>query len=338
MNKFTRAVFQLVLWFLVLIIIGLSQMNIVRFLQENVAAYICQAALIIGLIYFLAPHFLFKKKYVQFVLFSIILILVGAFVSSLMIRGNIGIEGPPPPGIHRNNLPGPMFVNLLLISVSYVFAVFLETFSFAQKKEEDLILSRSETLANELKFLKSQINPHFLFNSLNNIYALSIIDATKAQESILYLSEMLRYVLYDCEKPVVAIEKEVAYIEDYIQLFVLKSSKKYAITTSFTIDDPKLQIAPMLLIPFVENAFKHSNIQNVEEGFISINLHSNKDSLVFVIENSFKKGTANKDEVGGIGIRNVKKRLPLLYPDSSEIAIVDNNDIFKVELKMKVNV
>lgn len=338
MNKFTRAVFQLVLWFLVLIIIGLSQMNIVRFLQENVAAYICQAALIIGLIYFLAPHFLFKKKYVQFVLFSIILILVGAFVSSLMIRGNIGIEGPPPPGIHRNNLPGPMFVNLLLISVSYVFAVFLETFSFAQKKEEDLILSRSETLANELKFLKSQINPHFLFNSLNNIYALSIIDATKAQESILYLSEMLRYVLYDCEKPVVAIEKEVAYIEDYIQLFVLKSSKKYAITTSFTIDDPKLQIAPMLLIPFVENAFKHSNIQNVEEGFISINLHSNKDSLVFVIENSFKKGTANKDEVGGIGIRNVKKRLSLLYPDSSEIAIVDNNDIFKVELKMKVNV
>lgn len=338
MNKFTRAVFQLVLWFLVLIIIGLSQMNIVRFLQENVAAYICQVALIIGLIYFLAPHFLFKKKYVQFVLFSIILILVGAFVSSLMIRGNIGIEGPPPPGIHRNNLPGPMFVNLLLISVSYVFAVFLETFSFAQKKEEDLILSRSETLANELKFLKSQINPHFLFNSLNNIYALSIIDATKAQESILYLSEMLRYVLYDCEKPVVAIEKEVAYIEDYIQLFVLKSSKKYAITTSFTIDDPKLQIAPMLLIPFVENAFKHSNIQNVEEGFISINLHSNKDSLVFVIENSFKKGTANKDEVGGIGIRNVKKRLSLLYPDSSEIAIVDNNDIFKVELKMKVNV
>ena len=338
MNKFTRAVFQLVLWFLVLIIIGLSQMNIVRFLQENVAAYICQAALIIGLIYFLAPHFLFKKKYVQFVLFSIILILVGAFVSSLMIRGNIGIEGPPPPGIHRNNLPGPMFVNLLLISVSYVFAVFLETFSFAQKKEEDLILSRSETLANELKFLKSQINPHFLFNSLNNIYALSIIDATKAQESILYLSEMLRYVLYDCEKPVVAIEKEVAYIEDFIQLFVLKSSKKYVITTSFTIDDPKLQIAPMLLIPFVENAFKHSNIQNIEEGFISINLHSNKDSLVFVIENSFKKGTANKDEVGGIGIRNVKKRLSLLYPDSSEIAIVDNNDIFKVELKMKVNV
>lgn len=338
MNKFTRAVFQLVLWFLVLIIIGLSQMNIVRFLQENVAAYICQAALIIGLIYFLAPHFLFKKKYVQFVLFSIILILVGAFVSSLMIRGNIGIEGPPPPGIHRNNLPGPMFVNLLLISVSYVFAVFLETFSFAQKKEEDLILSRSETLANELKFLKSQINPHFLFNSLNNIYALSIIDATKAQESILYLSEMLRYVLYDCEKPVVAIEKEVAYIEDFIQLFVLKSSKKYVITTSFTIDDPKLQIAPMLLIPFVENAFKHSNIQNVGGGFISINLHSNKDSLVFVIENSFKKGTANKDEVGGIGIRNVKKRLSLLYPDSSEIAIVDNNDIFKVELKMKVNV
>lgn len=348
MNKFTRAVFQLVLWLLVMIIIGLNQDNIMRFIHENLAAYFCQVVLIIVLIYFLAPQFLFKKKYVLFVFFSIVMILVGAFLSSLMIRGHVGAEGPirdglrqnnlPPPGLRRNNLPGPIFINLLLISVSYVFAIFLETFSFAQKKEEALILSRSETIENELKFLKSQINPHFLFNSLNNIYALSIIDATKAQESILYLSEMLRYVLYDCEKPLVAIEKEVAYIEDFIQLYILKSSKKYAITTSFTIDDPKLQMAPMLLIPFVENAFKHSNIQNIGEGFITINLHSTNDSIVFVVENSFRKGPVNKDKVGGIGIRNVKKRLSLLYPDTHNVAIVENNNTFKVELKMKVNV
>ncbi|MGO4818575.1 sensor histidine kinase [Flavobacterium sp. W22_SRS_FP1] len=271
-------------------------------------------------------------------MFSILIIFIGAFISSLFLRGHHGIDMPPPPDFIKKNQPGPFFINLLLISVSYVFATFLETFSFAQKKEEDLILSKSETMENELKFLKSQINPHFLFNSLNNIYALSTIDSGKAQESILYLSDMLRYVLYDCEKPVVAIEKEVTYIEDFIQLFVLKSSKKYPITTSFNIENPKLEIAPMLLIPFVENAFKHSNIQNIGESFININLHSTSDSIVFEIENSFKKGPISKDGVGGIGVRNVKKRLSLLYPDTHILEITENSDTFKVKLKMDINV
>jgi two-component system LytT family sensor kinase len=338
MNKFTRAIFQLVLWFLVLIILGLNQEDTIRFLQENLIAYLFQAILIICLIYILAPKFLFKKKYVQFVVFSILIIFIGAFVSSLMAKGHHGIGMPPPPDFIKMNQPGPFFINLLLISVSYVFATFLETFSFAQKKEEDLILSKSETIENELKFLKSQINPHFLFNSLNNIYALSMIDAGKAQESILYLSDMLRYVLYDCEKSVVAIEKEVTYIEDFIQLFVLKSSKKFPITTSFNIEDPKLKIAPMLLIPFVENAFKHSNIQNIAESFINISIHSKADSVIFEIENSFKNGPVSKDGVGGIGIRNVRKRLSLLYPDSHMLEIIENNDTFKVKLKMNVDV
>ena len=338
MNKFTRAVFQLVLWFLVFVIIGLNQQGLAHFLHENLATYLCQVALIIGLIYFLAPNLLFKKKYIQFVLLSVIILFVGAFISSQMFEGPKGFDMPPPPKFRKKNLPSPFFINLLLISVSYVFAIFLETFSFAKKKEEDLILSKSETVENELKFLKSQINPHFLFNSLNNIYALSMIDSNKAQESILYLSDMLRYVLYDCEKPVVAIEREVTYIEDFIKLFVLKSSKKFPITTSFNIEDPKLQIAPMLLIPFVENAFKHSNIQDISASFINISLHSTKESIVFTIENSFKKGPISKDAVGGIGVANVKKRLSLLYPDAYMLEIVENNDTFRVELKMDINV
>ena len=337
MNKFTRAVFQLVLWFMVLIIIGLNQEDIIRFLNENLVAYLCQVLMIIGLIYFLAPKLLFKKKYVQFILLSIVIVFTAAYVSSQMIGAPRGFDMPPPPNFRKKNLPSPFFINLLLISVSYVFAIFLETFYFAQKKEEALILSKSETVENELKFLKSQINPHFLFNSLNNIYALSIIDASKAQESILYLSDMLRYVLYDCEKPAVAIEREVTYIEDFIKLFVLKSSKKYPITTTFKIEDPKLQIAPMLLIPFVENAFKHCNIQNTDESFITISIQSTNEIIVFKVENSLREGPVSKDTVGGIGIKNVKKRLNLLYPDSHLLVITENNDTFKVELKIKID-
>jgi LytS/YehU family sensor histidine kinase len=228
-------------------------------------------------------------------------------------------------------------INLLILSVSYILAIFLETFSFAQKKEEDLILSKSENIENELKFLKSQINPHFLFNSLNNIYSLSMIDSNKAQQSILYLSDMLRYVLYDCEKPLVSIEREVTYIKDFIQLFLLKSSKKYQIETHFFIENNAVQIAPMLLIPFVENAFKHSNIENIEESFIKINIHSSDDAILFSVENTFKKGPKVQDAVGGIGIQNVKKRLNLLYPDKHTLVISEINSTFKVELKINTN-
>ena len=338
MNKITRVIFQLILWLLVLIIIGLNQKDITQFLIENLLAYTCQAILIVTLIYVLAPKLLFNKKHLQFVLYSVILVFIAAFISSIMIRPHGGMGMPPPPGRGDKMLPSPIFINLLLITVSYVFATFLETFAFAQKKEEALIISKSEMIENELKFLKSQINPHFLFNSLNNIYSLSMIGSAKAQQSILYLSDMLRYVLYDCEKPVIAIEKEVTYIKDFIQLFMLKSSKEYPITTSFTIEDPKLQIAPMLLIPFVENAFKHSNIQNIKESSIAIRIHSTSTSVLFSIENTFKKGPIAKDGVGGIGIPNVKKRLLLLYPDAHSLEITENSNTFNVQLKMELNV
>ena len=338
MNKFTRAVFQLVLWFLVLIILGLNQEVIGRFLIQNSVTYFLQAGLIVVLIYYLAPKYLFNKKHFLFFLFSILLVVACAFLSSIMIRTHPEMGAPhPPPGPRMRNEPGPFFVNLLLLTVSYVFAIFLETFAFAQKKDEALILSKTETIENELKFLKSQINPHFLFNSLNNIYSLSMIDSDKAQKSILYLSDMLRYVLYDCEKPIVAIEKEVTYIEDFINLFFLKSSKKYPVETRFTIDSNSLQIAPMLLIPFVENAFKHSNIETVTDAFITIDLIANATGIHLIVENSFKKGPKVQDGVGGIGIVNVRKRLNLLYENNHSIEIVENNNIFRVELKIGTN-
>lgn len=338
MNKFTRAVFQLVLWFLVLLILAFNQVDILRFLRINAVTYFLQASLILVLIYYLAPKYLFNKKHLLFFLFSILLVVACAFLSSLMMGSHPEMGTPHPlPGPRMRNEPGPFFVNLLLLTVSYVFAIFLETFAFAQKKDEALILSKTETIENELKFLKSQINPHFLFNSLNNIYSLSMIDSDKAQKSILYLSDMLRYVLYDCEKQSVAIEKEVTYIEDFINLFFLKSSKKYPVETRFTIDSNSLQIAPMLLIPFVENAFKHSSIETITDAFITIDLIANATGIHLIVENSFKKGAKVQDGVGGIGIVNVRKRLNLLYENNHSIEIVENNNIFRVELKIGTN-
>ena len=348
MNKFNRTLFQLVLWGSIWVILGMNQREFLPFFQDNYLAYLSQIILIVGLIYLLAPKLLFKKKYFLFGLVSIVFLLFFAFGSihfmdhTQMADGaphlnEMGINRPPPMRERIKQGPSPVVVNLLLLSVSYILAIFLETFSFAQKKEEALTLSKTENVENELKFLKSQINPHFLFNSLNNIYSLSIIDATKAQESILYLSDMLRYVLYDCEKPTVSIEKEVTYIEDFIKLYLLKSSKKYPITTNFVIENKDLKIAPMLLIPFVENAFKHSNIENIEHAFIKVDLHSTKDSIHFIVENSFKNGPKVQDGVGGIGVINVRKRLRLLYDNRHSIEITENNNTFRVGLKIDIN-
>ena len=338
MSKINRTIFQLFLWASVWIILGLNQNDFGRFFKAHWIAYLIQIMLIVALIYKLAPQFLFKNKYLTFTLISIGLVFISAFISGTFVHQlSSGGMPPPPSGFGRKSAPPPVLINLLLLSVSYILAIFLETFSIAQKKEEALILNKAENMENELKFLKSQINPHFLFNSLNNIYSLSMIDASKAQESILYLSDMLRYVLYECEKSFVSIEKEITYIQDFIKLFLLKSSKKYPVKTNFSIQNQAMQIAPMLLIPFVENAFKHSNIENIAESFITIDIVSTNDSIHFTIENSFKQVMKSKDGVGGIGIKNVKKRLELLYPERHSIVISENNGTFKVELKIDTN-
>jgi two-component system LytT family sensor kinase len=336
MEKLTRAGFQLIIWFIIWLIIGLNQTNSIHFLNNNWLVYVFQVILIFLIVYFLAPKLLFKKKYVLFGVVSVCIVLFLASISSDIIDARREFHRPPP-NMPAGNLPTPFLINLLIISVAYGLAFFIETFLLALKKEEEIFLSKSENLETELKFLKSQINPHFLFNALNNIYSLSVIDAVKAQESIHYLSDMMRYVLYECEKPLVVIGKEVTYMEDFIKLFVLKSSKSYPIKVNFNIENPNLKLAPMLLIPFVENAFKHSNIHDINESFIAINLNSTNEYVWFCVENSLNKQRVSKDEFGGIGIRNVKKRLSLLYPESSTLLITESLDTFRVELKININ-
>lgn len=248
-------------------------------------------------------------------------------------RGNMGPPGDMP-GAMRRVGPSRFFLHLLLIVVSYVIATFIETFVFAQKKQEETIQNKNEMLQTELKLLKSQINPHFLFNALNNIYALSVIDSSQTQQSISYLSNMLRYVLYECDAELVPIKKEIDYINDFIKLYQLKSSKPYNITTKYSISDNSILVAPMLFIPFVENAFKHGYIEKQGDSFISIVVQATSESIDLDIENSISMDIINKDEVGGIGLDNVKKRLTILYPEKHELQIQESPQTFKVKLKL----
>lgn len=310
------------------------------FFFGNSYIFLGQILLLGLLIYYTAPSFLFKKKYIAFVSISLVIIYLFSFLSDIIIIDVLRRPKPPPinKDIIHQQPPPRILVHFTFLLLAYVFGTVIEFVVFTIKKDDEIVTTKNENLQTELKFLKSQINPHFLFNSLNNIYAMSAIDVPKTQQSISYLSDMLRYVLYECESPYVPITKEVTYIEDYIKLFSLKSSKKYPIETNFNITNETIEIAPMLLIPFVENAFKHSNIEKIKDSFIRITITNSEDKITFKMENTVPSKYNTKDNVGGIGIANVKKRLSILYPKRHHLKIEENDGIFKVKLNLKNNV
>lgn len=336
MTKSKRALLQILLWLFFWSIILLNQGFSWHFLKDNLPAFIFQTVTIISIIWIIAPYTIYKSKHFLFIVISLSIIGFGAYLSSNFMP-NSGPDIPPPnpmAGKADRPIPSQLFIHLLLIGIAYSISTMFEFFVYAQKKEKEHILSKNETLQTELKLLKSQINPHFLFNALNNIYALAAINTEKTQQSISYLSDMLRYVLYECEHRLVALDKEILYIQNYIKLFSLKRSVQYPIHTVFDIQSESIRVAPMLFIPFVENALKHSNIENIHQSFINISLYADTRIIDFSVENSIPQVGIHKDKIGGIGIDNVKRRLDILYPKQHQLELQQDQKMFKVTLKL----
>lgn len=205
---------------------------------------------------------------------------------------------------------------------------------FANQKEREYTLLRNEKLEAEMKFLKSQINPHFLFNTLNNIYTLTLMQSAAAPDKLLRLSEMLRYMLYDCSADTVPLHKEITYLRNYIDLKLLKDSQGMNVRVSLDESRPNLLVAPALFLPFVENAFKHSRIEDLKNGWIDIALTTSDSSILFTVHNSVPREAYTKDSVGGIGLENVQRQLQLIYPDHHQLLIAQTDEKFTVSLKI----
>jgi sensor histidine kinase YesM len=203
-------------------------------------------------------------------------------------------------------------------------------------KEKESAELKTENLQSELRFLRSQINPHFLFNALNNIYALAVAQAPHTPETIEKLSEILRYLIYDCNEEKVPLNKEIKYLQNYVELFKLKDESIRNISIDSAQVDGNLQIAPMLFIPFVENSFKFARLEKHPEGFIIIQLSTKNGELHFSISNSIAADLATAPGPGGIGIQNVEKRLMLLYPGQYTLQITENEQVYKVELHINL--
>ena len=212
----------------------------------------------------------------------------------------------------------------------------LRAFSAFEKKKKEEEYANHRRLEAELTLLKSQINPHFLLNSLNNLYALALTDPQKTPTAILKLSEMVAYILYECDKPQIALERDLHFVKNYIEL--QKMRLPYNVVLEFELPEkpPALDIEPMILIPFIENAFKHGlTTKKPCEIYISIKMEESR--LVLTIENDiFLQKLATNDTVSGIGLVNTKQRLEHAYPGKHVLKIKNLDEKYRVELMVEL--
>jgi len=202
-----------------------------------------------------------------------------------------------------------------------------------QKETEQLANEKAKA---ELQLLKAQIHPHFLFNTLNNIYFFTLTNSTQAPEMIKKLSGMLYYILNECNQPLVPLDKEIKMIRDYMDLEKIRYGEQMKMTIEIHENYPGKMITPLLLIPFVENSFKHGASKMLTHPYVKLRITVENNMLHFFIMNSRPQTIESATAKGNIGLKNVKKRLQLLYPAAHELNIVSESESFTVYLKIQL--
>ena len=220
------------------------------------------------------------------------------------------------------------FFLLLLFSTLYQL---LENRNALELQHRELEVRHNEA---QLNYLKAQINPHFLFNTLNNIYAAAVLQHPRTADMVLRLSDLLRYVTYDAQANRVPLDNETGQIRAYLELFQLKSEHPLSIRFEEENTVPGRHIEPVLLLPLVENALKHGDLETTPNGYVHIALQHEARRLLFRVENSFDPNNTQKDEAGGVGLANIRRRLELHYPGRFRFETGARGNIFVVELEI----
>jgi sensor histidine kinase YesM len=288
----------------------------------------------------LIPKLLRKKKYFLYA----ITLLFGVFLlSTLDLYLSVKVFEKDYSSSFQKDTPQSFQLTILLLSsfLMIMFFVILTTFikllrDWVKLQDNTIKMKEMERqqLEAELNSLKAQINPHFLFNTLNNLYSLSLDNSPKTPDLILKLSDLMRYIIYDCRDNKVLATKEIEFITNYLSLERLRLGD--SVTVAFdVIGEPNVYVAPLLFINFLENAFKHSRKTDGSRIQVLFDF-SEENKIVFNIENSVYPDTHVPDSrYSGIGIENVKKRLALLYSNKYELRITSEDEIYKVQLKIQ---
>ncbi len=283
--------------------------------------------------YLLVPRLLYKKKYVWFALALIGMIIVSSFIKMQTIAGITGNEEMR--SLDASNLKSRVYDYVIphfFLVIAGVAGKVIYDHTRMQRQLNELAKEKAEA---ELEFLKSQINPHFLFNSLNSVYFLIDKENAAARGALHKFSEMLRYQLYEANGSRIPIEKEVGYLEDYVGLQKLRKESNYIIELNTGTGVKGFSVEPLLLIPFVENAFKHISHHPNMNNFVRINLTKEGNKFRLCVINSTDNGEVS-DTSGGIGLKNVKRRLELLYPGRHELGITEGDGVYEVNLSIEV--
>lgn len=290
----------------------------------------------INLLY-LIPKYLDIQLKQKYFLLTFSLIAFTTFIGGII---DLSIEEYAPYNIghaHERPLYSFFLMRFFLSMMPWVVSSLVSRSIQVRKQREESLELKNKMLEAESKALKAQINPHFLFNSLNNIYALAQVKSEKTGDAVLQLSDILRYVTYDSNQDFVSLKEEIKTIESYILLQALKDENQSNIKIEIDTQNGHYQIAPLLLIPFVENCFKHANHDDKEKGWIHIKLKAANGRINLICVNSFDHSEKSKDKTGGVGMENVKKRLALLYPDKHRLTISYNHNEYKAELEIILN-
>ncbi len=297
--------------------------------------FISQVPLVYIHLYLLVPRLLNRKKYLQYL-----------FLTGLCVYGYSLLNYSLLTALPRENMPERMtrfLANITpnfdllegLIVVILTYALKYTLIAFITQNE--LLKLQKEKLQLELNALKAQIHPHFLFNTLNNLYSLTLKNSDKSSEVVLKLSDIMRYVLYQANEEKVALSRELEFIRNYVELQRIRYHDRYDISFRVSGEVKDQKVAPLLFIDFVENAFKHGIDKRFTDGFVHIHFHINGGRLCFSAENSI----GNNEQAGiirqdtGIGLANVKKRLSILYPQQHELLIKRHDEVYSVTLNIE---
>lgn len=291
-----------------------------------------------GIIYWLVPRILIKGKYFDFCLWFCVWAIAG-LVMNFLTRYYILM----PLRTGRADMPSNFaykeifaFGSFVVMNTIAMFGGFIKFFKLWYAEQQQKQQAESEKLHAELELLKAQLHPHFLFNTLNNLYSLVYEKSNKAPQMLLRLSGLLSYVLYECKADQVLLSREMEIIRDYISLERERYGDRLDVSLNFSGDINDRMIAPMLFQPFIENAFKHGTSEQLGNVWMSIDLSVKNDQLYFKIINSFDPNNV----IGsgkGIGIGNIRKRLELLYPGRFDLQNGIEDDVYIVSLSLELN-
>jgi two-component system sensor histidine kinase AlgZ len=285
------------------------------------------------IMYWMIPRYLLKEKYLQFSLLLLAWAVAGYFFNYVfrtqaLFRVSDGLN-------YKSNNRNPWAAaSYLSMNVMAGFGCMIVLFKYWMRKQKQFLLAEKEKATAELQLLKAQIHPHFLFNTLNNIYSFSMKGSQKTTEMIAQLSSLLSYVLYDCRNSDVLLEKEIEVMKNYINLEKERYGNKLEVSINIEGDIEHKRVAPLLLLPFIENAFKHGTSEQLDKPWLSIDISVKQNILRCKVLNS-KNELYHNDQIG-IGIENVKKRLSYLYNDKHELKLNDEVNFFAVSLMLEL--